>query len=401
MVDGFRSTGQIGRMRPIAFSGLPLLGLMLLSTACNRGGEVASDVIRADSAGVKLITSTRADTALNWRFDSIGVLRDSVGEPWLFTGLSPQMVITDRAGRTYVLEREPAVRRFGREGVYERSFGRKGSAPGEMEFPFVLAQQGDSVVVVDPVRDAIVRWGPDLEPINDLPMRDGLDRVQRIAFRSGGFWIEKFDFDTSGTTVHLSADTLGGASLLTLHQPNPRNRRMLEGCGGRLRLLQPKFFEPALMWDNEGARALAYVGPTYELRLYEGNRLIAMLRRDVAPRAPTMDDVRRLYPEGMKVQAGALNCEIPLEKLVEGAEIAPTMPFANGLALLSDATMWVQRSLRNEPPVLDVFGSDGAYAGTVRGFGLPLGRLPNGELLVPKEDEDSGGFVIVRMRVTK
>jgi hypothetical protein len=72
-----------------------------------------------------------------------------------------------------------------------------------------------------------------------------------------------------------------------------------------------------------------------------------------------------------------------------------------GLSLTKDGTMWVQRSLRNEPPVLDVFGSDGAYAGTVRGFGLPLGLLPNGELLVPQEDEESGGFVITRLRVTK
>ena len=63
--------------------------------------------------------------------------------------------------------------------------------------------------------------------------------------------------------------------------------------------------------------------------------------------------------------------------------------------------MWVQRSLRSEPPVLDVFDSDGAYAGTLKGFGLPVGLLPNGELLLPREDEESGGSVIVRMQVKK
>jgi hypothetical protein len=37
----------------------------------------------------------------------------------------------------------------------------------------------------------------------------------------------------------------------------------------------------------------------------------------------------------------------------------------------------------------------------VKGFDLPLGLLPNGELLVSREDPDSGGFVVVRMTVRK
>lgn len=373
----------------------------MFAGGCNRTAEVASDVIRADSAGVKLITSTRADTALSWRFDSLGVLVDSLGEPWLFTGVSPQMVLTDRAGRTYVLDREPAIRRFGRTGQYERSTGRKGGGPGEMELPIALVQQGDSLAVVDPIRAALVRFGPDLEPISDVPLRDAFARTQRVAFRSGGLWQERYDFDTSGTTVFLRADTTSDERLLTLFRPTPVNRRMLEGCDGRLRWMQPVFFEPTLHWDNEGARILAYTGPSYELRLYEGARLIALVRRSLTPTAPTLADVRRLYPDGLKVRAGGMTCEISLDKLTEGAQMAPSMPFANGVVLLSDGTMWVQRSLQEEPPVLDVFGSDGAYAGTVRGFGLPLGRLPNGELLVPRDDEDSGGVIIVRMRVTR
>ncbi len=381
-----------------------LLGLGFLSltlAACAAEAPVITDVVRADSAGVKLITSLRADTALAWKFDTVGTLTDSLGEPWLFTGLSPEMVITDRAGRTYVLEREPVIRRFGRTGQYERSVGRKGGGPGEMEFPISLVQQGDSLGVMDMGRSALVRWGADFEPINDLPLRDGLARTQRIAFRMGGFWLERYSFDSTGTIVELRADTTGGESLMSLFQPTPKNRRMLEACGGQMRLMQPRFFEPTLQWDNDGARALAYTGPAYELRLYEGSRLLAIVRRELPPTAPTMDDVRRLYPEGMKVQAGPLNCEISLEQLTEGAEMAPALPFANGVALTKDGTMWVQRSLRNEPPVLDVFGSDGAYAGTVRGFGLPLGLLPNGELLVPQEDEESGGFVITRLRVSR
>ena len=126
------------------------------------------------------------------------------------------------------------------------------------------------------------------------------------------------------------------------------------------------------------------------------------MRRDLPPRAPTLDDLGRLYPEGIKLQAGPrVACTIPLSQLQEQIGVADIMPFVHGVVLLSDGTMWVQRSLRDESPTLDVFGSDGTYAGTVSGFGLPLGLLPNGELLVSREDPDPGGFVIVRMTVRK
>ena len=58
-------------------------------------------------------------------------------------------------------------------------------------------------------------------------------------------------------------------------------------------------------------------------------------------------------------------------------------------------------NLDQKPQRIDVFGSDGAYAGTLTGYYLPVGRLPNGELLVPMDDEESGGIVIARMRVTR
>jgi hypothetical protein len=32
---------------------------------------------------------------------------------------------------------------------------------------------------------------------------------------------------------------------------------------------------------------------------------------------------------------------------------------------------------------------------------LPAGQLPDGDLIVPQDDEDTGGVVLVRLRVTK
>lgn len=382
--------------------GAALGAAIIGGTAC--GGEAAqqANVVRSDSSGVKIIVSTGADTVLPWRFDTLGVLTDSLGEPWLFTRVAPQYVITDRAGRTYVLDREPVIRRFGRDGRYERSIGRKGGAPGEMEMPFQLMQQSDSIAVLDMGRSAIVRWGPELNPITDIPLRGGFDGVMRVAFRTGGLWQMVSSYDSTGNIMVLRGDTTGETVLARVYEPVPKNPRMLSACGGRFTLTQPNFFGRNIQWDADGARALVYSGPGYELGLYEGNRLLASVRRDLPTRAPTVEDVKRQFPDGLKLQVPGAECTIPLSELAAGPALEGTMPFAFGIALMPDGTMWVQRSLRDEkPPVLDVFGSDGAYVGTVRGYSLPVGLLPNGELLVPIDDEESGGLVIARMGVRK
>lgn len=402
MVDGFRTKEQIGRMKQLGKRGYLVVAALALA-ACGPDAPVRTDVVRADSSGVKLITSTGSDAALAWQFDTVGVLTDSLGEPWLFTALSPQMVVTDRAGRTYVLDREPAIRRFGRLGQYERSIGRKGGAPGEMSFPTALLQQGDSLAAFDMDRRALVRWGSDFEPINDVRFEGALEQISSIRFRVGGAWVVRDSFDSLGTTTSsLYADTLDTEPLLRVSRTSPRIMPMCSAPGGgSIRVQLPRFFSPEISWTATGARMLANAGPGYELQLFEGPRLIASVRRDLPLQVANESHLAVLYPEGIKIAGGSVSCTIELSAVMESIGIAQYLPFVQGLSLTKDGTMWVQRSLRNEPPVLDVFGSDGAYAGTVRGFGLPLGLLPNGELLVPQEDEESGGFVITRLRVTK
>lgn len=375
------------------------LGALCLVSACAAEAPSDSTITRTDSAGVKIIVNSRPDTALSWTLAEVDVLRDSVGEPWLFNRVAPSRVLTDRAGRTYVLDTDQTVRRFARDGRYERSFGRKGGAPGEMEFAIALLQQGDSLAVYDAGRSVLARWGPELDAINDVALRGAFEGVDKLAFRVGGVWVEKSSMDSTGQTVALYGDTLPGAPLMQVKNGKPKQ---LSACGGQVGLMLPSFFSPEIHWETAGARMLANVGPAYDLRLYEGPRMIASVRRDLPARKPTVDDLARIYPEGLKLQAGPrIACTIPLSELQQQIGVAEWMPYVHGVVLLSDGTMWVQRSLRDEAPVLDVFGSDGAYVGSVSGFGLPLGLLPNGELLLSREDPDSGGFVVVRMTVRK
>lgn len=374
-----------------------LASLLVFAAACDRQPAQQANVVRTDSAGVRIVTNTGPDTTLGWRFDTVGVLTDSLGEPWLFTSVPPHWVLTDRAGRTYVLDREPAIRRFARDGRYERSIGRRGAAPGEMDFPVALLQQGDSIAVHEGQRDQLVRWGPDLEPIGTQQLTGNFQGARKLAFRTGGVWIQRYRYDSASAYTELYGDTSATEPIYRLAEQPPV---MMQACGLRVGMAFPRFFAPTINWHNAGARMLANLGPSYDLKLYEGPRLIAAIRRDLPPRAPTVEDLAATFPEGLVIPAASGNCTIPVADLMARVGVADTMPFVHGLTLLSDGTMWVQRSVRNQRPVvLDVFGSDGAYRGTLRGFHLPVGRLPNGELLVPLDDTTSGGLTIARIRV--
>ena len=368
----------------------------MLSASCAGGAVESTDVVRADSAGVRIVTSGAVDRELTWRFEEIGAFRDTLGAPWVFDELRPRAVVTDRAGRTYVLTNAPAIVRFGRDGRYERAVGRTGGAPGEMRAPRALVIQGDSLVVFDSQR-GLVRWGPSLHAINDLPLVGALAEVDEVVFRSGGAWVLRRTRSSDGTVVTLHGDTTAVPPLLSLLQPK---ETILRGCQN-LAIGLPPFFSSRITWSTSKGVMLANVGPTYDLRLYEGPRLIAIVRRPLPPRRATRDDLTRLHPEGYEFRLGPLVCTFTLQQLLDGPGLAAEFPQVHGLAILSDGTIWVKRSAGALPPVLDVFTADGAYAGTVRGIRLPLALLPNGELLVPRLDQETGGQHVVRMRVTR
>lgn len=373
--------------------------LLMALAACARTDAAATDVVRADSSGVRIITSGAEDVALDWTFEDVDVLRDSVGEPWLFTLVYPRGVMTDRIGRTFVLlTQDPSIVRFGRDGRYEHSIGRRGSGPGEMQFPLSLGAKADTLVVLDLAKRSLVRWGSTFDALPDQRLGDAMARAEAVAFRFGGFWFSSRTYADSAVTLQLMGDTVSAP----LHQVVVPNGGPVQMKCATVSQSTP-MFAPDLLWAAEGARIVVNATAAYELWLHEGSRTIASIRRPLPLRAPTLEDAKLLWPEGHKMSFGGARppCITPTEDLMKIFDIAPVMPLMSEVNLLSDGTIWVKRSWDEAPPVLDVFNADGTYAGTVRGMRMPVGLLPNGELLVPREDEMSGGFVIVRTKVTR
>ena len=373
---------------------------LAFAVACGGGSTAASDVVRTDSAGVRLITSGARDTVLPWTFKEIDVFRDSLGEPWIFTNVVPSIVLADRAGRTYVVTSDPSIVRFDRAGRFDRTIGRKGGGPGEFEFPRSIGSQGDTVFVNDLAKRALVRFNPDLSPAADRRLDGALARANQFFFRTGGLWYRQVDFADSMHVSSVFADTLGGAPLRSVS--NRPGLAVDFGCmkGSGMAAV----FSPQLLLHASVARLLVNAQPAYEIWLYEGPRAIASIRRPLTPRAPTEADVRNLYPDGMKFGFGGArpDCVIPVEEVIAKQGVAPTYPFVFDVVLLPDGTMWASRKpAALKPAVVDVFNTEGVYVGSTTALGLPLAMLPNGELLFARDDEESGGKVIVRMKGTR
>ena len=311
----------------------------MVPLGCRTAEPVDPTVVRADSAGMRLITSGPEDRALAWTFTEIGPLSDADGNPWVFDAVTPVRVLTDRGGRTYVIGGDTAVLRFGRDGRLDRVLGAAARGPGGFLRPVRIAAQADTLVVTDLGKGALVRFGPTLDPVEDRPLDGALATAEWHAYRAGGLWLVQ---GSGGEErVHrsvLRADTLSGAPLLEAE-------------------------DATIVAHAEGPRVVAHRPSTYEVRLFEGPRLLAMVRRPVDP-----------------------------------ATVAITR-----LALHKDGTLWVERTVPGvvEASRLDVFGPDGVYVGTLEGRGVPVGLLPNGEVLFVRARADGPGVVIVRTNIRR
>jgi hypothetical protein len=330
-----RPSGRRRSVYPVA----ALLFVVGVLAAC-RGAEPSDPtVVRADSAGVRLITSGPEDRALSWTFTEIGALSDADGNPWVFDAVTPVRVLTDRGGRIYVIGGDTAVLRFGRDGRLDRVLGTAGRGPGGFIRPVRIAAHADTVVVTDLGKGALVRFGPTLDPVVDRPLDGVLATAEWHAYRAGGLWfVQGVGGGESMPRSRLRADTLASAPLL-------------EGENA------------TIVAHAEGPRLVAHRPPTYEVRLFEGPRLLAMVRRPV-----------------------------------DSATVAITR-----LALHKDGTLWVERTVPGVADArrLDVFGPDGVYVGTLQERGVPVGLLPNGEVLFVRARPEGPGVLIIRTNIRR
>jgi outer membrane protein assembly factor BamB len=376
--------------------------LAVLPACADRAAGTASPTAVRDSSGVRIATTGAEDRPLGWRFTDRATYSDSAGAPFLFAGIADALVAVSSAGEVLALDAgNHRIVRFDTGGRQVATMGGKGGGPGEMLFPMGLAVQGDTVVVFDPMRNGFLRWSVAGAVLPDARAEESQRRMQGgFGYVQGALWHAYYSLSDSAETSELVSIRDGRATTYaTLRRP--RGRAVQFHCFA-LSSAQP-ILTPSLHWSANRDGVAVAAQPEYVVNLLAPDgRTRVSIRRDLPTRAPTADDVRAVFPEGMKVSFGGRGgCTIPVEELMEKQGVAPTVPLVNGLTLLDDGTLWVRRSLgRTTGLVSDVFDRDGTYRGTARDVHV-LRAFPDGDLLVAREDEGTGGFVLVRVRVTR
>ncbi len=142
---------------------LPLIPILLAAAAC--GGDTAGTAARWEAAVDTLGDTIRVHTVSGSVWGDTATLEPelSIG---VFEGAEEEMfgdvrgIAVNPAGELYVLDAQvTAVRRFGPDGTYLGSLGRKGGGPGELRQPEAMALLPDGRLLVrDPGNGRINVW---------------------------------------------------------------------------------------------------------------------------------------------------------------------------------------------------------------------------------------------------
>lgn len=378
-----------------------LIPCALLTVAAACGGDVTGDATVRDSAGVRITAAGGVDAPLPWRFEELHRIGGADSGAAAFTAASPGLVRTNGRDRIAVLDREASrIAVFDGEGAVVGTIGRAGGGPGEFSQVFGLLDAGpEEIAVLDFAKRAVVRWSLDGAVLPERPLGEGLVPSTGLVLRGETAVMGTQQPDSLRTVERVAlvtpADTIVLDSLVT----PPRGMVQFACFAARL----PPMFAPRLAWAADGDRVVLANQAVYRVQLFEAGRLVASLRRDVAPIPATPELADRMYPDKWRVSFGnGGGCEIEGREVAAKAGMADHLPVVNAVAFGPEGTVWVARhSFPGDPPVTDVFAASGAYLGTITGRGLPLGWLGPDRILFPIEDEATGIAVVGVFRIDR
>jgi len=129
-------------------------------------------------AGAAEATRAREAAVARWKAIEIAGPANEAEEAVLGRGIS---LAFDGTALFVADAQDCAVKVFARDGRFLRSFGRKGSGPGEFSFPSGVAAAGGKVLVADKLNSRILFFDPEGRPAGGFPVKFLPDRVYALA----------------------------------------------------------------------------------------------------------------------------------------------------------------------------------------------------------------------------
>lgn len=357
----------------------PALACLVLAAACGERRPDTGLRTEVDTVGDTVVVRTLAGSL----WDSTRVLTEDLsigvddGAPEeMFGDLRALAVGPD--GAIYVMDPEPALRKFDRAGRYVATFGRLGSGPGEYRQPDGgLTVLGDGRVVVrDPGNGRFQVFTPAGEHAATWPATTGFSTSRRLGRDTAGniYTMVLLDMKVGvqDWKMGLRRFDPAGTPHDTLRVPEWKFEPMqIVGQRDGGTSISDVPFSPRVHWDwSPLGYFVGGVSSGYRIDLLRPEGVLR-LERQVAPVA-----VDPAEAADRKAQATENMVRNVPGWTWNGPDIPATKPAFRGLFTGAEGRIWVMRSQPgrkdpdgewSEPVLFDVFEPDGRYLGEARG----------------------------------
>lgn len=372
-----------------------LMSLLVTTFGCDQGtGSVRVET--TDSAGVAIVTTHAADVPLRLSSTVLRTVGDQDDDTEALYKVNSGNTAVDGRGNIYVLDWDAQrVHVFDSAGARVRTLGKRGSGPGELQFPLALSVSRAGVVRVGDVgKRKFVQWNAEGELLEEIAFPQRFTGGS-VGWTDSGMVIPVFAVD--GQHV-LLIDNAGAEQTLAAVSGQKGKELSLKSCGMGFTNMKP-IFSPDLVWAVAGDRVLIARNPDYVIDEFVGGRLVRSIRRSVPPRAATAEAAKASFGDGMRVrtEGGVRVCDVA--EVVEQQGFAPHLPTVGRMTIAPDGYLWVQRYTvdKKKAAAIDLFDSDGRYTGTIDdGSIFPIAFLPDGRLLTTQTDELDVERLVIR-----
>jgi 6-bladed beta-propeller len=367
-----------------------VLGLLVMMVPACGGAPDAPRSMHADSAGIDVVTDAGTDRPLAWSLDTRFELGGKENDNESFYQLgSGAWIGADSTGHLFILDPDGhRILVFDSTGTFVRRMGGEGGGPGEFTFALAFDVMPDGTsAVFDIGKRSFVRYAFDgtlLDEMRTPPTFFG----GTFALGPGSLTVTTQKRDSTVALNSLVVATATDTTTIASLEQTPGGVVQFKSCGMSIRGIPP-IFSPTLRWVGSGTRTVVATSDTYEMRVYDGDRLVRIIRRAIPPEAATKELAIREQGDGMKVRldSGTRTCE-PAE-VVDQQGFAETVPTIRRMQIDPLGRIWVDRAhTRYDPPIIDVFGPEGDYIGTLPdGTPFPATFLSADRVVTIRKDE--------------